>query len=234
VKTANWRGDNNNLTVNELVDCLVANPRDPEAAHSLLRLLHSGTDATPLLRLIRAASPDVIEIGCWLYSELGILAESSINELVALLPYAPRSIVFYVLDCLTSCVGSAKIEGVMAGLDQLKSSDENIVWKAQRFLWSLPDPIVDQQIEFAKKHAPFRDHIPGLELFKQTLLKAAPTAIKSALESSDRLLRAYAVVCAVAISGQHQSPALFALTSGDKIVREYAESAIRLGDLKFQ
>lgn len=214
--------------VGSLVSRVLIKPGDVAATSKLLQLLYEGEDISVLRSLFRSSDPDVVEVGTWIASETGWLAAPIINDIAALLPFADRGVTFNVLDCLTSCSNAARLEDIVLGLDQLKSVDSAIIWKAQRFLWSLPVELIQAALAFVREHREFEGHLPGLELIEQTHLRAVPEEIEKALSSSFALLRAYAVVCAVAISGRHDELMLLSLSSTDEVVREFAESVIKI------
>jgi hypothetical protein len=217
----------------DLISQIASSPRNASAIDKLLQNLNAGEEVDVLLLLINSNSNEVSEIGTWIASEIGARSVSIMENLVLLLSSPNSNIVFNILDCLTSCSNSTSAKNLVLGLEKLASKHGNLVWKAQMFLWSLSDESVLSALEYMIAHDQQLNHLRGLKLIYQTHKGIPHLLISEALQSTDQIFQAYAVVCAALISSQNIEPMRLAIRSENPVVKEFAESAIRIGLVQY-
>jgi hypothetical protein len=217
------------LLETDLISKILKNPRDNEAVENLLGHIQESSNIAPLNELIKSKDNDVVDVGTWIASELGIVAAPLIGELIRLFTLNNRSISFNVLDCIVSCSQSIDLEYILAGLEQLDSPDSSVVWKAQMLLISL-DLNTLGALEKLPVVQKFRSiSAKGLNLVLRSTSQLPITEVIEAIGNSNEIFRRYGVVAAVKLSDRDSSPLHSALTSDDLFVREFANSSLRLG-----
>jgi hypothetical protein len=212
------------IEIDSLIATLVGDPTNVAAAERLLLLLQRGANPARLRPLLFVDDVEAVEIAVWIASEVGIQAKAILEDIVEQLKWNNSIVSFYVLDCLTSCASVENPDLILEGLKLINSSDINLVWKAQMFVLSLSQEILDAAKLALVSSGMGQSHILGLSLFQ-----LGSRDVEKALNSDNQLERRYASIAAVKLSQTVSSSLSRALESDDEYVREFAKSAIKLG-----
>jgi hypothetical protein len=187
------------------------------------------SDVDLLETLLQSDQRDVLDIGTWIASELGVLAVPLVSRLVQAFDENDRSISFNVLDSITSCSEHIDIRFILAGLDQIASPDHSIAWKAQMLLASLPSAILKAMGPFSSFENNRSIVSEGIAIVLGAMDNCEPTEVIEAVANRDALIRRYGVVAAVKMAKRDDAPLLIALASDDPVVREFANTSLHLG-----
>ncbi|HEV2987186.1 MAG TPA: hypothetical protein VG759_02000 [Candidatus Angelobacter sp.] len=193
-------------------------------ANELLREFHRGYPFDDLRQLLRSDDQEMVAIAVWIASELGEKCRPLLDQIVPLLAHPMKKIRFEALGCVFWSLPENGCDLAKA-LGLLDDPEPGVRWKTLDMLFRLSRTQIEAAYLCAKTGGLSSSHQNGLHwlLSDDALL---PSSIESALQSSDPVVRKYAVVAAARLRKQHKEPLVYASTVDDEDVREFASGLL--------
>jgi hypothetical protein len=205
-------------------------PRSPLAGvlmNDLLSEFHRGYPVQHLRPLLLSEDAELVQIGAWIASELGLKGKPLFGDIFSLLRYPESKVRFSVIDCLLLWADPSKKLELASLIELIEDPEPRVRWKVMDFLSRATTAQLSAAASYLEAANPESKNLLGLRLL---LNKNANNAeeVNLLIRGQDGILRKYGVVLAGRIAAMDKAPLVLAALSVDPDVKDFAESSIAL------
>jgi hypothetical protein len=207
------------MTGDELVGTIISGGDESaldDAGKALLRECFRGYPTERLLPLLRDSRSEVVKVGAWIVSELGVRGQPLLEEVGKLLEHEVAYVRFFAIDSVLSCSTDNHGDIVARVLRRLTDSESSVRWKATQFLMRASLPVLRAAFPSMSD-----EEALGLQLVTNEGVSA--DMLMSTLRSASPITRRFALAAAYRTFQTDRAALKAAASSDDLEIREIAE-----------
>ena len=182
----------------------------------LLSRLRRGLSVEHLRPLLRHDDPEVVALGTWFASELGVRARPVADDLATLLAHPSAAVRFYAVEAVANAGSTDFAVRIPALLDD---PDSAVRWKTMAVLGRVPEEVVERAAAGATDAGRLRWLLGD---------GRSAAAVRAALDDPDPRRRRVGAVAALRLAGTTTHPLEHAAASGDAEIARFAGDWLRI------